>query len=378
MIQAVDKTKATSLATQVGQGLIDAIRNGTFKEGKRLPGERILAKQFGTSRGTIIEALNLLERQNYIERIPTKGTFVADDINHELKTTRILFPFPESEISLNALNTLEIWGASSEAYHGIIAEAGLNNGEVVFQHFEDNNNKLTIARQIRRLRDFDGAIFLGAQLRPLMQAANAAGKTCVSIVQRALLSQGIPEYCTVVNDLQPAIDQLFKHLSQCNYKRLRILKPLDNPSYDASTENNLMKIVAMKDAAAKVGITHLDDFIYQTATPTIAWFEQLVAETGINLEDGSELFYCMDTDFVGVLYQYAAMNNIKIGTKFGVYGLASGITFHNLFPPLTYIRVPHHEMGRKACKMLLNEIKNGRQKISHETVLAELIIKEST
>jgi DNA-binding LacI/PurR family transcriptional regulator/DNA-binding transcriptional regulator YhcF (GntR family) len=378
MIKAVDKTQTTSLAQQVGQGLINAIRSGTFKAGKRLPGERVLAKQFGTSRGTVIEALNLLERQNYIERLPTKGTFVADDIDHELKMVRILFPFPEPEISLDALSTLEMWGASSESYRGILAEAGLSNGEVVFQHFEETDNKLAIARQMRRLNDFDGAIFLGAQLRPLMKAANAAGKTCVSIVQRALFSHGEPEFCTVVNDLEPAIDQLFKHLGQRNYKRLHILRAPDNPLSETSIENNRMKMDAMIDAARKVGIEASDNFIYQTAEPTAAWIEQLVNKLTLNLENGAELFYCMDTDFVSALYQYAATNNIKIGSGVGVFGLASGITFHNLFPPLTYIQVPHHEMGRKACRMLINEMEHGRQEFFHERIPAELIIKEST
>ncbi len=377
MIKTVDKTQTTSLVQQVGHGLISAIRGGTFKPGARLPGERMLAKQFGTSRGTIIEALNLLERQNYIERLPTKGTFVSEDINHELKMVRIIFPFPEPEISLDALSTMEMWGASSEVYRGIIAEAGLNNAEIVFQHFEETDNKLAIARQMRRINDFDGAIFLGAQLRPLMKVANAAGKTCVSIVQRPLLTHGIPEFSTIVNNLNPTINKLFEHLKQRNYKRLHILGKVETPLNELSIENNRIKTGEMIKAARRVGIDASDKLIYRTAEPTVAWFEQLVIELGLNPKDGSELFYCMDTGFVSLLYQYASANNIKIGADIGVYGLASGVTFHNLFPPLTYIKVPHHEMGRRACRMLINEIEHGRQEFEHEAVQAELIIKES-
>ncbi|MEI6423441.1 MAG: winged helix-turn-helix domain-containing protein, partial [Lentisphaerota bacterium] len=84
MLDIVDKYSKTALSVQVSEKLIEGIRCGDMKPSKRMPGIRVLAKRFGTSNSTVIEAFNLMEKQNYIERIPARGTFVADAVRHEL------------------------------------------------------------------------------------------------------------------------------------------------------------------------------------------------------------------------------------------------------------------------------------------------------
>ncbi|MDD5598472.1 MAG: GntR family transcriptional regulator, partial [Victivallaceae bacterium] len=181
MLDVIDRNCKTALSAQVSERLIQDIRSGRIKPGKRMPGERQLAQRFGISRGTVIEALNLLESQNYIERVPAKGTFVADDVNHELSMVKIAFPFPEASISPSTLGPLENWGIVSEVYRGMIDEAGRQNAEISFLHFDEAVTEIQLARQLRRLDNIDAAIFIGYQLSRLQQALRKDMKICVSI-----------------------------------------------------------------------------------------------------------------------------------------------------------------------------------------------------
>lgn len=74
-----------ALYVQLANCLSDAIYQGEYKPGDKLPSENSLCKQYGVSRITVRQALNLLIQQNLAFAVHGKGTFVkAPDISHEL------------------------------------------------------------------------------------------------------------------------------------------------------------------------------------------------------------------------------------------------------------------------------------------------------
>jgi GntR family transcriptional regulator len=66
-----------SLGQQVAAQLEERILDGVWATGTRLPGERDLAAEFGVSRSTMREALELLERSGLVVRHQGRGTHVA-------------------------------------------------------------------------------------------------------------------------------------------------------------------------------------------------------------------------------------------------------------------------------------------------------------
>jgi DNA-binding GntR family transcriptional regulator len=80
----IDLSRRT-LQSQVTQRLRDEIVGGAFPAGEKM-NEAALAAAFGTSRGTVREALRKLEQQGLLRSIPHRGTFVrkldADEIVH--------------------------------------------------------------------------------------------------------------------------------------------------------------------------------------------------------------------------------------------------------------------------------------------------------
>ncbi|MFA7232003.1 MAG: substrate-binding domain-containing protein, partial [Victivallaceae bacterium] len=89
-------------------------------------------------------------------------------------------------------------------------------------------------------------------------------------------------------------------------------------------------------------------------------------------------FFCLYTEIVPAVYRYAMQNGLKIGKDFGVVGFASGVTFNNLMPELTYSKIDHFEMGRAACRMVINGIRGEKWKGLHIQIPNILVTKQST
>lgn len=74
---ALTPVRYRNMAEQIATALRQGIANGKLRPGARLPEARI-AREMGTSRAPLREALIQLEREGLVVRHPNRGTFVAD------------------------------------------------------------------------------------------------------------------------------------------------------------------------------------------------------------------------------------------------------------------------------------------------------------
>lgn len=72
----LSKLPQTSLRDQVVSAIRDAIIQGKFKPGEKIP-EQELAEQLGVSRTPIREAIRILEQQGLVATRPKNGTYIA-------------------------------------------------------------------------------------------------------------------------------------------------------------------------------------------------------------------------------------------------------------------------------------------------------------
>jgi len=75
VFQSVGKTR---LSERVADQIRQALREGRFLNGERLPAERVLAAKFGVSRPVLSEALRVLELQGFVSVRHGQGAFVKD------------------------------------------------------------------------------------------------------------------------------------------------------------------------------------------------------------------------------------------------------------------------------------------------------------
>lgn len=89
-----DRIADASLSEQVADRLTQAILNGEFLPGARLP-EPEIAERFGVSRGPVREAFHLLAREGLVQFRPRRGVIVTDltpEQTHEIYELRaVLF-----------------------------------------------------------------------------------------------------------------------------------------------------------------------------------------------------------------------------------------------------------------------------------------------
>ncbi|MFJ8931536.1 GntR family transcriptional regulator [Streptomyces sp. NPDC102364] len=75
---AIDRQASTPYYQQLGGILEQRLADGTIEAGSRLPSEQELGSEFGLSRATVRQALNLLESRALVTRITGRGVYATE------------------------------------------------------------------------------------------------------------------------------------------------------------------------------------------------------------------------------------------------------------------------------------------------------------
>lgn len=67
------------IGSQIQEAIIKMIEDGSVKEGRRLPAERVLSQRFGVSRNTVREAVRALAEQGIVRSLRGSGSYVESD-----------------------------------------------------------------------------------------------------------------------------------------------------------------------------------------------------------------------------------------------------------------------------------------------------------
>ncbi len=98
------KARQNRIFQDVVEQVQDAIVDGRLTMGDRLPAERDLCEMFGTSRGTLREALRVLEQKGLVEiRLGVGGGAVVKDANAEAISDSLAMLIRSRKISLDHL-----------------------------------------------------------------------------------------------------------------------------------------------------------------------------------------------------------------------------------------------------------------------------------
>ncbi len=76
----LDPDSKLNLQDQIRQKLVEAILNGTFPAGAKLPSSRKLSEQLGVARNTVVLAYDQLIEEGYLESRQRSGIFVSEQI----------------------------------------------------------------------------------------------------------------------------------------------------------------------------------------------------------------------------------------------------------------------------------------------------------
>ena len=121
MDHRLGKIKIISLREQVITAIRDAIIEGKFKPGEKIP-EQELAQQLGVSRTPIREAIRILEQQGLVVTVPKSGTYVTESNIEKIKEAIVVRVVIEQLALREAIEHLDDgeWGKFMNALEDIL------------------------------------------------------------------------------------------------------------------------------------------------------------------------------------------------------------------------------------------------------------------
>ena len=356
-----DNTSREPMHELLAHALIRQIRSKKLRSGDRIPSERELAQNWYMSRGTARLALKRLEDFGYIERRGAHGSFVLYESPPE-QSLRVVLAFPEESISLDTLFP-ENWAFSSELFRGLFAGASRNGVQFFFEHFQDQIPRQQLTEQLRRLHQYDAAIFVGQQLDEL-QIKFAADHTVIQVLE--LNTRPVPPGVAAAGfDRYDTFELLLEHILECGADTVGAL------SFDF--DDRVVQVKRAKDfleAARKKGLRTPTQFNFHFSdTDTLqTQFDAMLAKP---LPD---FLFCNHSEKIIDFYQAAARNQVAIGTDIMVAGIATGLTFKGLLPSYTHVRIPMFEIGLT----IMDVLAKNPQQIVIPAIKPKLIIGNST
>ncbi|MFI0428598.1 LacI family DNA-binding transcriptional regulator [Mariniflexile sp. HMF6888] len=178
----------------------------------------------------------------------------------------------------------------------------------------------------------------------------------------------------VINDQKAAYDAV-AYLIQKGYKRIAHFRGDLNPQVSIDRFLGYKKALLDNNIEFDPSLVYIcnnnDDFNdgYESAKKLIE----------IHKSNVDAIFAITDMVAIGAL-KYFNDNNIKIPDDVAIIGFSNWFMSSVITPSLTTVDQPGFEMGKKAFKLLYEEIKHKDKKIVHKTIELEtrLIIRNST
>lgn len=147
----------------VAEQILEAIKEGVYKAGDKLPPERVLAEEMGVSRNSIREALSALQVLNVVEGKVGDGTYIKKSVEGINIESQILPILEESE------SPFKIFEARSALELGVI-ELAIDNASS--EDIRRTEVALNHMRECAASRDYEG--YLQANLEFHLATAKAS------------------------------------------------------------------------------------------------------------------------------------------------------------------------------------------------------------
>jgi len=317
-----------TFAGQLADSLRSAIRSGQFPPGSKLPGERKLSAYYGICRATVVAALEKLEKENLIKKIPARGNFVQD----AAVTPRILLVWPGEE--WGKADTPENTFAFFAFYRGMLHEAAKNSTEISTICVPQKISGKALERYVTQIDAFDSIVFPQSQLGELLPRHFLGRKT---LIERAsFFSPPVSPERKYVSMLTPdymlAFNQLAGRMLRSGRTELTILTPCGSEWF---TERAKMLAKAMKTAGVSARQIGCPPGKFEKAIPSLR---------------GKTIFF-NHTRSLGLFYHFCMLAGLLPGRDMTLITMCSGETLSTLIPPPPYIKIPNYEIGRRAFQI---------------------------
>jgi len=363
-IEAVsDKTR--SVYGRIADAICEAVASGRMAEGERLPTETALAASMGVSRLTVSRAYRDLKAKGIVTQRRRGGTRVAPD------AARLAIPVPGRPVRTIAV----ILGARS------ISECSQDSRFIVSALLDGIRDVLgergPVIRCLTTLTPQDAAALTHDDALLLFVAPDTLDvELLASLLRRGVRIASVwatlsPLFFPSIHyDRRHAATLACKRLIDSGYKRIGFLGLTTDGRGDAA-----LKYAAYMSSLHQAGLDTCACHVRHAAPlPGAAY---VAARQIIDAGDLPEAFF-VDTDYKAMEAIHALKTaGIRVPQDIGIVSyddIPEAATFD---PPLTTVRTPRRDIGRRTAQLLLGWPKGGP---APKSILlsSELIVRSST
>jgi len=320
---------------QVDETIQDWVRDGKYGLGQRMPDERMLARQLGVSRTTVRRAVSGLAKQGKLVRVRGRGTFVAASLPRKLEasgTTLFAVVVPPGQVG----------AGQSLFYHRILngmQEATEPLGDSLLMRKMPSSCADLVA-SLNANEQVGGIVVLGIADQEILASLTRLSAPVVLVDSGPLPDGSL--WDTVAHDARDGAFHAVSHLLQLGHREVGLLNYF--PETDASEQRK----EGCERALATFGLTLRPELVFRApVNVTSAYatmrhaFSQGVVPTAV---------FCT-TDELAIGTMAAARDHgLSIPRDFSVVGF--GDLGHMAIPPLSSVRIPLEQMGRRAVELL--------------------------
>jgi GntR family transcriptional regulator of arabinose operon len=357
----VDKSNPMPRYLQVKSILEGWIREGKFKPGARMPGERDIAQDLQVSQMTANKAILALVDEGWLYREHGRGTYVCQDFRPPAPAVlRVGIVAPLSEH--DAMSDVYLSSLFAGMQRAIInAPVSLSLLEVYPETMYD------------RLMTAELNGFLLANIReqsiPTAQRLYEEGKRLVALGS-AWERLAIP---FVDSDNRSGAQMAVRHLLGLGHRRIVGVFSL------ISACNTQHRLLAFRETLEQQGLCPAEDDIIlgDNVFPISAEAKQLVCRR-LRQRPAPTAFFCGGYHLALEVMRIIRDEGLSIPDDVSVVGFDDPVSASHLTPPLTTVRQPLEEMGGMAMSMILHWLSTHEEPRRQNILPTELIVRGST
>lgn len=313
--------------------LKEMIVSGEYPPGSKLPSEQQLAEKLQISRVTLRTALEILRRENLIEKIGRSGNYVTEA--ESKRFIYLTFATNLDELSLvTSYFVTELQNALSKYNHSLIlfsAERLLETDAQSFRKMLNDNNISGIFLYASDFRNYPTLLDLVHDCHiPTVEFGNK------------LSPNGA--FASVCADIRQAFADGVRYLAALGYKRIATIFKRD--SMRGFTRNTYEEFLT------SIGLTESLPLIYDT---TLIRENKLAGL--INSPDRPEAFMCFCDATAAKVINVLHKCKVNVPGEVAVMGISGYLERLFITPPLSIINFHYDQMAQEAVRLMLEQHK---------------------
>lgn len=347
-----------ALYAQLLAQLREQILAGRLPEGSRLPSESELSDSFGISRGTVRQALGMLENEGLIERIKGSGSFVRQTKQQ---------PSSQTDRQIGIVLSQQRDQLNMEILVGVEQGAKMRGYSVTFSYSEEN-----VAQQRRDIERMKADGVRGLIIFPVGEDPEREG------IEQLVRSEALP--LVLVDRYFPTLDtdcvvadnytggyRATEHLLILGYRRIAFV-------YTHASSLQVTAIhhrwLGYRAALEHYGLAYDESLVYQRGENSSydAFFAQPPLPDAV--------FATNDLEALAVL-KAAQQRGLRVPDDIALVGFDDLNFAPLLHPPLTTISQPRIDVGLRASNLLIDRLEGLRTTTKKIELPTNLIVRES-